>query len=318
MLFFIRQHQDAITHRFNQEETMMTIINPKIQNQALLVKPRITKWNRSKKSKKLSDALAKAKKIKKGSAKVYLEASEHPVVKSLSTLSGRIRNQIVTKLTVPWDHDGTKLLPVGLVDRFQKEIGDAIARHEELLAELRTDYDEVRDRAKDVLGDNFEEVNFPAVDELIAEYSVTVTYAPLPTGGDLRVSLPQKKLDKLRKEVEASVKSNIEKGTKQVHERVVGTLTHLIGVLNAFGVDKKSGKAVGVFRNSTVKNLNDLAEVLSVLNITGDPKLTAASNDLLVQLRDLNPKKLRKDKTHRKDVAKKAQKIVDNLSGYYD
>ena len=317
MLFVSRQHQDVIMHPFNEELTMSKT-SQKIQEQALLARVSIKKWSNAKTDAELTVEVSASNNVDPGLLRVRKTLLSVPVVNALSKLAGQIRNNIVGKLTVPWDEDGTRLLPVGVIDRFEKELAEAQDRWEELKKELGNDYDDAVKESKSALGDAFKESDYPQREDILDRYSINVEYSPLPTGGDLRVSLPQKKLDKLRREVEARVKSNIEKGTKQVHERVVKTLTHLIEKLEKFGIDKNSGKVVGAFRDSTVENLNELAEVLSVLNITGDPALTAASNDLLAQLRDLNPKKLRSNPTHRKDVAKKAQKIVDNLSGYYD
>lgn len=105
---------------------------------------------------------------------------------------------------------------------------------------------------------------------------------------------------------------------QKVHERVAETLAHLIEKLSEFGVDAKTGKATGVFRDSTVTNLTELASILPSLNLTGDPKLTEASNALLTQLRDLDPEKIRNSESHRKDVVSKARDVADKLSGFFD
>jgi len=296
---------------------MMMTSNTKIQEQALLVHVKIRKWSNSKTDAGLTDAVESDNHVAPGLIRVRKTLLDTPTVKELSKLGGKVRNNIVGKLTVPWSETGTRLLPVELIDRFEAELSDAKARWDELKAELGSVYNDAIKQAQAGLGDAFDEADYPNAQEILDRYSIEVEYLPLPTGGDLRVSLPQAKLDKLRHEVEASVKSSLEKGTKQVHERVAHTLEHLVEKLDTFGVDKKSGKVVGAFRDSTVENLNELAEVLPLLNITGDPALTKTSNDLLTQLRDLDPQQLRDDKGHRSAVADKARKIVSDLTGFY-
>ena len=72
-----------------------------------------------------------------------------------------------------------------------------------------------------------------------------------PDADDLRVALPQAKLDRMKADIEANITSSLEGAMQKVHERVAETLAHLIEKLNDFGVDAKTGKATGVFRDST-------------------------------------------------------------------
>ena len=288
-----------------------------IQEQSLLARISIKKWSNAKTDRRLTDEVADSANAKPALLRVRKTLIAAPVVKELSKLSGQIRNNIVGKLTVPWNEDGTRLLPVQLIDRFERELSDARARWDELLRELGTEYEGAIARAKTDLGEAFDATDYPPRESILGRYSIEVDYSPLPTGGDLRVSLPQDKLDKLRADVEHQVQSRVEDAMESVHARLVDTLNHLIEKLRAFGVDASTGKAIGVFRDSTVDNLNDLVEILAALNVTGDPRLTAASNDLLTQLRDLDPEALRQNASHRNDVAEKARSIVENLTGFF-
>ena len=61
-----------------------------------------------------------------------------------------------------------------------------------------------------------------------------------------------------------------------------------------------------------VTNTTDLIDVLPLLNVTGDPNLTAMV-DRLRPLVQHNAKTLRKDEATRQDVAAEAQRIVRAL-----
>jgi hypothetical protein len=61
-----------------------------------------------------------------------------------------------------------------------------------------------------------------------------------------------------------------------------------------------------------------LAETLPNINLTGDPALTAVSNDLILRLRDLDPQKLRDDPAERKNAADTARDIASKLTGFFD
>ena len=64
-----------------------------------------------------------------------------------------------------------------------------------------------------------------------------------------------------------------------------------------------------------IDQLNTLAEILPSLNITGDARLTRASNELLTKLSGLDPNELRENKSLRESVAKTAEQIKDDLTG---
>ena len=55
------------------------------------------------------------------------------------------------------------------------------------------------------------------------------------------------------------------------------------------------------------------------MNLTGDPALTQAANDLVEKLGDIGTaEELRKDDSKRMATAEKAKTIVSKLAGFYD
>ena len=293
------------------------MLNIKIQNQAVLVAVKITKWSNAKTDKSITEEVTSSKKADSDMIRVRKNLIKSAVVKAMSQIAGRIRNNLIGKLCVPWAA-GEYLLNVDLLDQFEREWEKHEDRWNANLKELGNEYDNAVSKARTILGDAFDESDYPSRDEILAKYSLSKKIRNLPSGDDLRVALPQAKLDRMKADIESDVTSSLEGAMQSVHERVADTLAHLIEKLNDFGVDAKTGKATGVFRDSTVTNLTDLASILPSLNLTGDPKLTEASNSLLTQLRDLDPEKIRNSESHRKDVVSKARDVADKLSGFFD
>ena len=85
--------------------------------------------------------------------------------------------------------------------------------------------------------------------------------------------------------------------------------------MTAHGVKKAGGTRKQSFNDSMIDQLNTLAEILPSLNITGDARLTRASNELLTKLSGLDPNELRENKSLRESVAKTAEQIKDDLTG---
>ncbi len=293
------------------------MLNHKVQNQAVLVAVNITKWSNAKTDQDITQEVSLSKNAQDGMIRVRKSLIKSPVAKALSRIAGQIRNNVVNELTVPWAN-GVRLLPIDLLDQFEREFERLEDRWKDNLRELGREYDGAVKQAEKILGGAFKASDYPTREEVLAKYSLSKKIMPLPDADDLRVALPQAKLDRMKADIEANITSSLEGAMQKVHERVAETLAHLIEKLNDFGVDAKTGKATGVFRDSTVTNLTDLASILPSLNLTGDPKLTEASNALLTQLRDLDPEKIRNSESHRKDVVSKARDVADKLSGFFD
>ena len=293
------------------------MLDHKIQNQAVLVAVTITKWSNAKTDKDITQEVSLNKNAQDGMIRVRKNLIKSAVVKALSRIAGQIRNNVVNELTIPWGN-GVRLLPIELLDQFEREFEQHQDRWDENLRELGREYESSVSQAAKVLGDAFKASDYPSKDEILAKYSLSKKIMPLPDANDLRVALPQAKLDSMKADIEADITSSLEGAMQKVHERVAETLAHLIDKLSDFGVDAKTGKATGVFRDSTVTNLTELAGILPSLNLTGDPKLTEVSNALLTQLRDLDPEKIRNSESHRNDVVSKAKDVADKLSGFFD
>ena len=293
------------------------MLDHKIQNQAVLVAVTITKWSNAKTDQDITQEVSLNKNAQDGMIRVRKNLIKSAVVKALSRIAGQIRNNVVNELTIPWGN-GVRLLPIELLDQFEREFEQHQDRWDENLRELGREYESSVSQAAKVLGDAFKASDYPSKDEILAKYSLSKKIMPLPDANDLRVALPQAKLDSMKADIEADITSSLEGAMQKVHERVAETLAHLIDKLSDFGVDAKTGKATGIFRDSTVTNLTDLASILPSLNLTGDPKLTEVSNALLTQLRDLDPEKIRNSESHRNDVVSKAKDVADKLSGFFD
>ena len=89
----------------------MSKTSQKIQEQALLARVSIKKWSNAKTDRDLTNEVSANNNVDAGLIRVRKTLLSAPVVKALSKLAGQVRNNIVGKLTVPWDEDGTRLLP---------------------------------------------------------------------------------------------------------------------------------------------------------------------------------------------------------------
>jgi predicted DNA-binding transcriptional regulator YafY len=72
----------------------------------------------------------------------------------------------------------------------------------------------------------------------------------------------------------------------------------------------------GVFRDSTVRNLEEIVDLLPGLNLLDDPDLEAMRLDVKARLAGYDPKDLRKDTAVRAEAAREANEIMERMAGF--
>ena len=289
----------------------------KIQNNAMLVKVRCTKWCNTITDRGITDQVTVDKAAADGYLRVTKRLAKQAVVKELNKTIGQVGNTVLKLWTVPWD-DGVHLITVDNLDRFEAALRKKADRLEELKSELQDTWPDVIEADKVRLGDAFDPDDYPSVNEIVNRYSISYELRPLPSGDDIRVNLPQQRVNAIRQQVEQDVAAKVEAGAKVVSERVADVLTTFIEGMERHGTKADGAKRASKFADSTVEAIERLAEALPGLNLTGDPALTAVSNDLFLKLRDLDPQVLREDDGKRQQAADTAKEIVSKLSGVLD
>ena len=288
-----------------------------IQNNAMLVKVRCTKWCNTITDRGITDQVTVDKAAADGYLRVTKRLAKQAVVKELNKTIGQVGNTVLKLWTVPWD-DGVHLITVDNLDRFEAALRKKADRLEELKSELQDTWPDVIEADKVRLGDAFDPDDYPSVTEIVNRYSISYELRPLPSGDDIRVNLPQQRVNAIRQQVEQDVAAKVEAGAKVVSERVADVLTTFIEGMERHGTKADGAKRASKFADSTVEAIERLAEALPGLNLTGDPALTAVSNDLFLKLRDLDPQVLREDDGKRQQAADTAKEIVSKLSGFFD
>ena len=211
-----------------------------------------------------------------------------------------------------------------MIEDFEREMNAAIAEWNDLVKQIEQTYDESVERAKEPapvgLGKLFNKHWFPSVESVVSKYSIEVKPYTLLSDpkhvDDIRVNLPQAKVDKMKADLEKELAEVSKKTNIEVHKRITSTLKSFIDGMKRHGVKDGDGKS-GAFRDNTVTKMAELADVSKHLNVTGDSKLDAAVESIKSDLADLQPSELRKDKKKRSDVTKKAEKIVSDLDGLF-
>ena len=291
--------------------------NVRIQDSCLLVKVTVKKFGNSRQDKEASLKAADDHNASTDVVKVNKKLLNSPVISALSKVQGQITNGPVSVFTLPWEEKSWRLIERNVIQKFEGKLKEHFDKFEEYKSELEKDIDKVLERARQDLGDLFRESDFPSKQEIVDAYSISVEYRGLSRDNtnDVRFGPSPEWVQAQQEQAEKLTEQRIQRSLETVHNTVIDSLDHLIDRLNAHGVKKAGGTRKQSFNDSMIDQLNTLAEILPSLNITGDARLTRASNELLTKLSGLDPNELRENKSLRESVAKTAEQIKDDLTG---
>jgi hypothetical protein len=122
---------------------------------------------------------------------------------------------------------------------------------------------------------------------------------------DIRISVSQQEVDRLKEEVEKNIYKKITDSTKDMWNRIREAVEHMYQRLS-----DKDAK----FKKSLVENIRDLVDLLPRLNFTDDPDINEAIDDMKKLLVD--PDELRTNQIKRNETARNAKELLNKISDF--
>lgn len=227
-------------------------------------------------------------------------------LKPIITAAGAIRTHFYDK-TLPWKDNGDRLLTRKMYTKFIEAHSLLVADFNEAVDEfLQVTYLRARDQAEFRMGNLFNPGDYPSSLTLKRKFYVNLDIDAVTTSNDFRVQLNQQELDTVKKSMEDALQQRVSRVMVDLWKRVAETLGHFTAKMSS---DE-------IFRDSTVKNLEEIVEMLPDLNILNDPELEQIRLDIKRSLTGFDPKDLRKNDTVRKQVAGEAKRIMDTMAGF--
>jgi hypothetical protein len=156
------------------------------------------------------------------------------------------------------------------------------------------------------MGALFNPDDYPSPAQLRQRFYINMDIDPVSEIGDFRVSLDEEHANEVKSQMERAMAERIGRAMKDIWVRMGEVVGHFA---------EKMGSD-GIFRDTTVKNIEDLLDLLPGLNVLDDPDLTAIGEEIRLKLTGLDPKSLRKDKEVRSQAAKDAQEIFARMQGF--
>jgi hypothetical protein len=213
--------------------------------------------------------------------------------------------------TLPWDdYNNTRLLTTANFFNYQTGSKEYKDEFEALKRKLDDVYDTpggVIERQLFKLQELGERGEFPSRGVILDSFSYNISFTPVPvlhhfSGLELAIQNEvAEQLDKANKEREVAM-------SKDLWDRLEARLRHLGESIEAF---KKEGGTR--FHETSISHLTSLCELLTRLNISGDPALEARRKEVEGLLVGLKAKGIRKSEGLRTDIKQKVDDILKKM-----
>ena len=224
--------------------------------------------------------------------------------------AGRIR-QVVYEKTLPWTDEGLRVLPVPSVESFGEELGAAIADFNAAVTAFEEGYVDMRAAAKGRLGDMFDPNEYP--DEIASKFSVTRRMVPIPTADDFRCHMGAEALEAARKALEAQNRAALRVAILDAWNQARKVTATMAEKLRQYSPEREGEKARGIFRDSLVSNVIEIALRLPNLNLEQDARMVELADRMETDLAYFSADDLRRDDAAREQVILSAERIVSEI-----
>jgi hypothetical protein len=212
------------------------------------------------------------------------------------------------KRTAAWgDNSRVRIIAAEGWDSYQEAMSRYKEEWQPAVDYLVNNWDTIKEAAKAINGDLYQEYEYPTAAELADRYDFDYEVEAVPTAGDFRVALGDIDRQKIERQIERRMAQKAQEVNRQIVERITETVGHMADRLR-----KYTGTREGAFRDTLVPNVESLIDLIPSLNVTGDARLTALAAQMRADLCQYTTDDLRGDHAEklREDVATKAEAIL--------
>lgn len=279
-----------------------------IQNDCMIVNLQIGVWMGYRLDKEESRKVTESNGADADAARVNKHIIPKEDMKAIGSAGTAVRQHFYTN-TLPWKDNGDRLLTrkryMPFIETHERLVGnfkDAVAEFVDVL------YPRSRARANFRMGDLFKEDDYPESYVVRRKFYCNLDIDAVTMPEMLKGVFSDKETyEKAKADAEAAMQARTSRA-------VTSLWTQLSDMLGHFGA--KLADEDAIFRDSTIKNLQELVEMMPDLNFTNDPDLNRIAAEVERTLLGYDPKDLRKKEDVRKAAAMDAKKILEEMGGF--
>ena len=291
-------------------------MSDKMRGHIMLASMSMGLWEGRKNDRKSAAKIETENSAKTGttSAAKHLAAgcAEHDAIKKYAAMTRVWWN----KVTLPWfDGKGAPraVNPAGVLD-LKIELGDRARHFDDLVQDFIRVYPTMLTNQQFNMGHLFDPSEFPTVSKMRHKFYFRTDFVALPRSDDIRLAEGMTTEDAKALATEAAERE------KQRFETAANTAaTRLYEVVESMHktMSTKIGEKGAKFNDSKLENIIAVVELMPLLNVTNNPKLTELAK-AAKKLATKSPGELREDEVKRAEAAKEAKSLADKLAGAFD
>lgn len=229
-------------------------------------------------------------------------------IKPLTQASTAARARF-NELSLPYD-EAYRIIPTSSYFKFAEEMGELSMHFDTKKHEFLREYDNIKRKARLVLGSLYDERDYPASWDLDAKIRFKLSSSVLPdiTAFDNLAGLTPDAVETLKEQAVEAQNQKIEQALHDLFDRLFTSL-HKAHV--------KLSNADSIFRDTLIGNIKDALYAVETLNLTGNQELIALADEVKATLDNIEPEDLRKDKKLRQTTADSAKQLLDKMEEFF-
>ena len=276
-----------------------------IASSAVLIDLNISIWTARKLDKNVSKEIDinKNTTIKAGNYNKHILAGSDQL-DAITKLANEIRDWH-SRQTLPWSDAGTRLLPMTNFFDYKQQLGVYEAEFKSRINTFIQQYPNIIQGMAFKLGKLFDRAEYPDADKIASKFNLRYTIMPVPETNDFRVDIADDIRNEMQQEYQKAYEGRVEAAMSDAWSRLHTTLEHMI--------DRLSGNEKKIFRNSLVDNALELTNLLTRLNVTKDPRLEKARQELEQSLVGVTADELRDSVGARQEILARVNQIMETI-----
>jgi hypothetical protein len=244
-----------------------------------------------------------------GSMKVVKKLVPEEFLKPIQRVA-EIAYQEHQRMTVPGFVRGQNLLATAMMERYSAVHFELKNRFDRYVEEFVGLYPKLVETAPQRFkGMAYDASDFPHPSSIPGYFEYKIFFSPVPEVEDWRIEgLQDDDMERLRKEADDRIVMMYDKATEEVFERAKKTLTNVADQAERY----EGGPGANLLRDATVEALKEMAELVCLMNVTGNQTLKKVGEEMVANFSTLSGPELRaKDGGKmRQDLATTAKAIL--------
>lgn len=278
-----------------------------LSEKALLVTLNISQWTARRQDKRASADVEATNRAATGVASVNKKLlPSASVLDKVHKLSAAIRTEYYNR-TLPWA-EGVGIIRADAYLPFCEAMGKLKFKWQQAVGEFADVYPTLRDESEFLLGDLYNESDYPDPSVIRRKFRLDLAFLPVPESKDWRVDVGAEEAEELRRQLVENIKESEGRAMQAAWDRVYKVVEK---------AHERLSNPDNIFRNSLIENAQELCAILPSLNITNDINLEQMRQRIERSLAKQDPDVLREDEGVREEVSDELAAIMSKMRGFY-